>query len=222
MSRVLYKFTDSNLTTRHNTQWVLGEWKETNGAKQSLCNSSWLHAYEDPYIAAFIYPAHISYKNPRFFKAEGDGKFLSDGTKCGVTRLRLVEEIPLPKITVKQKFNIVCCCALEIVKELQDQKLERFFKQCLAGKLPSVNECDRIQQTIKYNLTNSNDGRIRDCWRAISHISCVIFRYRRYKQINKTTILESFNYDVVTIIFRTGSWFGINILSCIYKGLYIK
>jgi hypothetical protein len=117
MLRTLYKFTDSNLTTQNNTQWVLGEWKETNGIQQELCNSSWLHAYEDIYVAAFMYLAHVNYSNPRFFKAEGDGAFLSDGTKCGVTKLRLVEEIPLPTITTKQSVKIAILCALEVYHE---------------------------------------------------------------------------------------------------------
>jgi hypothetical protein len=117
MPRTLYKLTDENLTTQNNTRWVINEWKETNGAKQELCNNSWLHAYEDIYVAAFMYPAHVNYSNPRFFKAEGDGKFLSDGTKCGVTKLRILEEIPLPTITTEQRVKIGILCALEVCHE---------------------------------------------------------------------------------------------------------
>jgi hypothetical protein len=118
MLRTLYKLTDENLTTQNNTKWVINEWKETNGIQRELCNSSWLHAYEDIYVAAFMYPAHVDYSNPRFFKAEGNGKFLaaSDG-KCGVTRLRLVEEIPLLTITKEQRVKISILCALEVYQE---------------------------------------------------------------------------------------------------------
>jgi hypothetical protein len=117
MTRTLYKLTDENLTTQNNTLWVINEWKETDGIQQSLCNSSWLHAYEDPYVAAFMYVIHVYYSNPRFFKAEGNGKFLSDGTKCGVTKLRLLEEIPLPTITTEQRVKIAILCALEVCHE---------------------------------------------------------------------------------------------------------
>jgi len=117
MLRTLYKLTNSNMITQNNTQWVLGEWKETDGIQRELCNSSWLHAYEDIYVAAFMYPAHISYSKPRFFKAEGDGKFLSDGTKCGITKLRLLEEIPLPTITKEQRVKISILCALKVCHE---------------------------------------------------------------------------------------------------------
>jgi hypothetical protein len=117
MPRTLYKLTNSNMITQNNTQWVLGEWKETDGIQRELCNSSWLHAYEDPYVAAFMYVIHVYYSNPRCFLAEGDGAFLSDGTKCGVTRLRLVEEIPLPTITKEQRIKIAILCALEVCYE---------------------------------------------------------------------------------------------------------
>jgi hypothetical protein len=117
MLRTLYKFTNSNMITQNNTQWVINEWKETDGIQRELCNSSWLHAYEDIYVAAFMYPAHVNYDNPRCFRAEGDGAFLSDGTKCGVTRLRLVEEISLPTITTEQRIKIGILCALEVYHE---------------------------------------------------------------------------------------------------------
>jgi hypothetical protein len=117
MPRTLYKLTNSNMITQNNTRWVINEWKETDGIQQELCNNSWLHAYEDPYVAAFMYPAHVYYSNPRFFKAEGNGKFLSDVTKCGVTKLRLVEEIPLPTITTEQRIKIAILCALEVYQE---------------------------------------------------------------------------------------------------------
>jgi hypothetical protein len=105
------------MITQNNTKWVLGEWKETDGIQQSLCNSSWLHAYEDIYVAAFMYVIHVNYSNPRCFRAEGDGAFLSNGTKCGVTRLRLVEEVSLPTITTEQRVKIAILCALEVCHE---------------------------------------------------------------------------------------------------------
>jgi hypothetical protein len=118
MLRTLYKLTDENLTTQNNTKWVINEWKETDGAKQELCNSSWLHAYEDIYVAAFMYVIHVYYSNPRCFRAEGDGKFLSDPDgKCGVTRLRLVEEVSLPTITTEQRVKIAILCALKVCHE---------------------------------------------------------------------------------------------------------
>jgi hypothetical protein len=145
MTRTLYKLTDENLTTQNNTKWVINEWKETDGAKRKLCNSSWLHAYEDIYVAAFIYQAHVNYSNPRCFRAEGDGKFLSDPDgKCGVTRLRLVEEISLPTITTEQRVKIAILCALEVCHEAS---FVTWANNWLSGKDRSKNAA--------YNATNA-------------------------------------------------------------------
>jgi hypothetical protein len=145
MLRTLYKLTDENLTTQNNTKWVLGEWRETDGAEQSLCNSSWLHAYEDIYVAAFMYLVHVNYDNPRCFRAEGDGKFLSDPDgKCGVTRLRLVEEISLPTITKEQRIKIAILCALEVYHEAS---FVTWANNWLSGK-------DRSKDAA-YNATNA-------------------------------------------------------------------
>jgi hypothetical protein len=108
MLRKLYKLTDENMCTYNNTQWVLGEWKETDGEQQRLCTDSWLHAYESPFIAVLMNPDHRNFTNPRLFEAEGDGYYLDDnGLKCGVSKLRLVKEIPLPVVTNKQKDALI-------------------------------------------------------------------------------------------------------------------
>jgi hypothetical protein len=156
MLRTLYKFTDQNLTTQNNTRWVINEWKETNGIQRKLCNNSWLHAYEDPYVAAFMYPAHVNYSNPRFFKAEGDGKFLaaSDG-KCGVTKLRLLEEIPLPTITKEQRIKIAILCALEVYHEAS---FVTWANNWLSGKDRSKDAADAFADAAANAASNAVDA----------------------------------------------------------------
>ena len=73
----LYKLTRSNCTTRENTLWVPGEWRETSGIG-SLCSSGWLHAYEHPLLAILHNPIHAYIVNPRLWEAEGAGKELRD------------------------------------------------------------------------------------------------------------------------------------------------
>jgi hypothetical protein len=155
MPRTLYKLTDENLTTQNNTRWVINEWKETDGIQRELCNSSWLHAYEDIYVAAFMYVIHVNYSNPRFFKAEGDGKFLSDGTKCGVTRLRLVEEIPLPTITKEQRIKIAILCALKVCHEAS---FVTWANDWLSGKDRSENAADAAANDAYYYINADADA----------------------------------------------------------------
>jgi hypothetical protein len=192
MLRTLYKLTDENLTTQNNTKWVLGEWKETDGIQQSLCNSSWLHVYKDPYIAALIYPAHMTYDNPRCFRAEGDGKFLSDGTKCGVTKLRLVEEIPLPTITTEQRIKIAILCTMEIYKE---EQFTRWANDWLSGKDRSVGTA---RSSIEYN--NINTIGLYSCFTSTGIIENTIYADTAYTINRAVTYYNYFNHKMLDLI----------------------
>jgi hypothetical protein len=165
MTRTLYKFTNEHMCTQNNTRWVINEWKETDGIENELCNGSWLHAYEDPYVAALMYPVHLYWHSTRFFKAEGDGKFLSHITKCGVTRLRLVEEIPLPVLTAVQRTKIAIYCTLEVCQEVT-------FVQWANNYLNNVDRSEETAEEVLYDYDDSNtrafvDNAIENCVNSI-------------------------------------------------------
>ena len=112
--KTVYKLTDQNMQTYGNCQWVLNEWKETSG-EGDLCRPGWLPGYSDPLIAILHNPMHANIANPRMFVAEVEGKYLDDGgLKCGHTRMRLIEEINPPVITVTQKIAYAILCAREV------------------------------------------------------------------------------------------------------------
>ena len=64
----LYKLTTQDGVTRkgeHNeTKWGDGV-EHTASGEGDLCGPGWLHAYEDPLVAAFMNPAHANITNPR-------------------------------------------------------------------------------------------------------------------------------------------------------------
>jgi len=63
-------------------------------------------------------PIHASINNPRLFRGDGDGKFLDDhGLKCGYSRARIVEEIPLPQVTLVNRVAFGIFCALEVCND---------------------------------------------------------------------------------------------------------
>ena len=117
--KTLYKLTNAKMQTHNQTQWVLGEWRKTDGAGD-LCGPGWLHAYADPLLAVLLNHAHANF-NPgtmRLFKAAGRGKFKNDrGLKCGVTELRIVEEITVPVVTVDQKIAFGILCTTRVYKD---------------------------------------------------------------------------------------------------------
>ena len=113
----LYKLTDQDMRTHGGYQWSLGVWHKTSGWGD-LCGPGWLHAYADPLVALFLNPIHTNIPNPRLFEAEGDGAFRDDnGLKCGVTRLRLTEELPVPTVTIEQRVRFAIGCALTVYTE---------------------------------------------------------------------------------------------------------
>ena len=127
----LYKLTNQNLQTHGCYQWELGVWKSAPGNGE-LCSTSWLHAYESPELAVLLNPIHGRIKNPLLWRAEGKGKGLDDnGLKCGVTKLRLLEQVIIPIYTREQKIAFGIYCVLFI---FQDKSFVTWAEAWLAGK----------------------------------------------------------------------------------------
>ncbi len=127
----LYKLTNQNLQTHGGYQWELGVWKSAPGNGE-LCSTSWLHAYESPELAVLLNPIHGRIKNPLLWRAEGKGKGLDDnGLKCGVTKLRLLEQVIMPVYTPVQKAAFSIYCALFV---FQDKNFIAWAEAWLARK----------------------------------------------------------------------------------------
>jgi len=111
--KIRYKLTTQDLTTYANTKWVLNEWKETSG-KGELCTKGWLHCYTHPLLAILLNPIHANINSPKLFKCEVEGKRLTDnGRKEGWTRMRIIEEMEIPQLSLINKVAFGILCALE-------------------------------------------------------------------------------------------------------------
>ena len=110
-----YKLTDQNMRTYKGFQWELGEEKRTTIFYSHLCSSSWLHYYHHPLLAILLNPLHGNIKNPRLFEVKALGKHLNDkGLKGGCTKMTLVKELTIPRITITQRTAFSILCALEV------------------------------------------------------------------------------------------------------------
>jgi hypothetical protein len=128
-----YKLATKDLTTYNGYQWVMGEWRETNG-KGDLCGNGWLHAYATPSIAAFHNPMHanMNLEDCVLLEMECEGKFKDDrGLKCGYSRMRPVQEIPLVIPTSEQRVRYAIYCAVWIYK---DEKFIEWARKWLSGE----------------------------------------------------------------------------------------
>jgi len=134
--KIAYKLTDFKMRTHKGFQWEIGKWYETTG-KGGLCSPGWLHFYNDPLVGMFMNPAHANIENPRLFRAEVEGKFLDDnGTRCGYSRARLVEELPVPQVSPVQRIRFAILCAKEVYKA---KEWNEWADNWLSGKDRTIN-----------------------------------------------------------------------------------
>ena len=111
----IYKLTDQKMQTHGGYQWVLNEQREVSGTGE-LCTGGWLHAYSHPLLAMLLNSLHANFQNPRLFKAHGGGKTKRDGQlKLGVTKLTLIEEMPLPEISTEMRVKFAILCAQKVI-----------------------------------------------------------------------------------------------------------
>jgi len=109
-----YKLTDQNMQTHNGCQWEIGAWKETNGDGE-LYGPGWLHCYAHPLLAMLHNPIHAEIATPRLWVVEVTGRQKTDGQmKEGWSRMRLVEEMPLPTVLAVQRVAYGILCALEV------------------------------------------------------------------------------------------------------------
>jgi len=135
------------MRTYNGFQWELGKCVEVSG-EGKLCSPSWFHFYSDPLVGMFMNPAHANIRNPRLFRAEVEGKFLDDnGLKCGYSRARLIEELPVPQISPEQRVRFAIFCVKEVYKE---KEWNKWADNWLSGK-------DRTKESaiIAANTTES-------------------------------------------------------------------
>jgi hypothetical protein len=106
------------MRTHDEFQWELGKEVTTDGNSNELCNKHWLHYYHHPLLAVLLNPIHADIDNPRLFEVKALGKHLNDnGLKGGCTKMTLVKELKVPKITLNQKIAFGILCSLEIYKK---------------------------------------------------------------------------------------------------------
>ena len=118
MSEIRYKLTNQNMQTYHEFQWELGKKYVIENDKDALCGGGFFHFYCHPLLAILHNPIHIQLSNPRLFKAKVSGKNKTDGQlKEGWKKATLIEEIPIPEITIKQKIRYGILCVLEVYNE---------------------------------------------------------------------------------------------------------
>jgi hypothetical protein len=135
MSKFLYKLTDEHGNSTNQTHWSEGVRheivKELRDSSKPLCTKHYLHAYENPLVAAFMNPLHAAYANPILWQATGWVQKRDNQLKCGCFSLRTIQKIPLPVITRNQKVRAAIYCALT---RPQSEHFKKWAAKWLAGE----------------------------------------------------------------------------------------
>jgi len=128
----VWKITDKQGQSKHETQWGEGVTHEADGDSDVLCNEHWLHCYTDPLQAAFFCRSHVlGCPDVLLWEAEAEGKTLVQYDKMGCTKLTTLRQVPMPEITSEQRVEIAIRCALAVCRE---QAFVTWAEDWLSGK----------------------------------------------------------------------------------------
>jgi hypothetical protein len=113
-SLIGYKWVRPDGTTFGGCQWGDGVTHETDGVGP-LCNSGWLHFYEDKILAVLHAPLYLSWwKDAILWECLIEGNIIRDRIKTGCTRLTTVRIIDAPTVTAEQRIEYAIRCALAV------------------------------------------------------------------------------------------------------------
>jgi len=114
----IYKVTDQAMQTHNGFQWVLNELHQTSG-EGVLPGPGWLHACTSPYLSILLNPLQADIKEPRLFRGEAWGACREDdGLKVGYANMVLLEELPVPQFTERQRVAFAVFCVQAICDDL--------------------------------------------------------------------------------------------------------
>jgi len=153
--KIMYKLTDSKMRTYKEFQWELGKWyKKTK--EENLCSPDWLHFYSDPLVGLFLNPIQEDIKNPRLFRVEVKGKGLDNyGLNYEYFRARLIEELPVPRISFVQRVRFAILCAKEVYKE---KEWNKWADNWLSGKDRTKKSAAIVACTIRIALSKTKSA----------------------------------------------------------------
>lgn len=103
-----YKLTEADLTTYGGHRWRPLRWARATGpADGLLCSDSWLHGYDDLYVAAMMHPLHVDFARPVAWEAQTRGPCLrSHDGMVGWREMRLIRRVELPTLTTTVRVRV--------------------------------------------------------------------------------------------------------------------
>jgi hypothetical protein len=115
--KTCFKITDKDLRAHNGFQYTPLQRAEVEVYTGELCTEGVLHAYKTAEDAVFFDPIHGEFfcaPGARLWRCACDGPEVFDGTKLGVGNLTLIEEVPIPTMTLEQRVERGIRAALSV------------------------------------------------------------------------------------------------------------
>ena len=108
------KLLKKDLTTHGGFKWEVGKTYTIEKFGIELCSDQVFHGYHSPETAALFNVIHANISDPVCYEIEYGDIVADDGLKFGSKTMRLVKQIELPKITIRQRVIFSVLCAFEV------------------------------------------------------------------------------------------------------------
>ena len=118
MNEVLCKWVSQDMTTMNNTHWRVGvaqqlpEQDNIDFLKEGIFNY-----FSDIPFAMMLKEQYGCENYTRLYEVIPEGKIIKREGRCGSTKLTLVKELEVPKVTLDQRTVFAILCALEVYKD---------------------------------------------------------------------------------------------------------
>lgn len=93
------------MTSRNDLKWEMGVPNTITKPGNQMCSDEVLHCYNHPVLAVIYNPIHVDIEHPRLFEINVDEIVATDGLKFASKSQTLIEELPLPIVTLDQKIE---------------------------------------------------------------------------------------------------------------------
>jgi hypothetical protein len=129
---LLYKITDAQDRTIHNTQWGPNVTNKATGKKtEHLCSDGWIHAYENLLVGLFLSPLHANYTPFYVWIAKGKISNRDRQLKCGCRKLTTIRQITSIEITVEDGQFVADCLPCNAPQTELHNRMEEVAKRAV-------------------------------------------------------------------------------------------
>ena len=153
MKMILYKLTNARRQTglsahAKKTTWYKGFRPPRLDGNGPVCSGHWYHAYSSPLLAVLLDPIHGDFgEGRRCYRVkvnEADVGDLDSGLKFGFKTGLVLDEVPLPEVTLVQKIAFGILCSL---KSPQPGKYFYWAPDWLSGKNRSWESAEAVRES---------------------------------------------------------------------------